>query len=343
MMNSDYFVASYNQRDLILYALSLGFGSHETEELKYLYEKHPHFVSVPTFCVVLDFWATKRGKGDGTSYTIPPFPTDSMSSTGTIPVECFLGEDASQFPLIHISQSLMWHCSLPVPSTTTSNIRTRLEKRVLSVTPKSIGTFVTSETTIAEDASDTPLCTLQSTFLVLGMPKDAVIPMNISDIAPETAKVAIPKHQAPDFEWTYVTAPTQALFYRLASGDSNKIHVTGDEAMASALGLPVKDAKKPILHGLCTLGIAARAILLYTDEGNKQVTFSQLHCQFSKPVLAGDALRVKIWDASKNAMDISTRQLTFVVVDKNTGEVVVDKGCARLIVVEGHPRLPSKL
>jgi acyl dehydratase len=352
---SDGFVASYNQRDLILYALSLGFGSsHEADdELKYLYEKHPHFVAVPTFCVVLDFWASKRRKGDGTSYTIPTFPSDIMSSTGTIPREYLtLGEeDPSQFPLLHISQSLTWHCSLPVPSSTTTgnNIRTRLEKRVLSVTPKSIGTFVTSETIItAEDASDTPLCTLQSTFLVLGMPKEAVVPMMApSDRVPGTVKVVeVPKDHTPDFEWTYVTAPTQALFYRLASGDSNKIHVTGDETMSHVLGLPVRDGKKPILHGLCTLGIATRAILMmYSDEeDNKKVTFSQLQCQFSKPVLTGDTLHVQIWKANNNnAMDNSTRQLIFVVVNKATGAVVVDKGYARLNVVGGPLQLPSKL
>jgi hypothetical protein len=52
------FVAEYTAKDLILYALAIGFGSsdkHEKDELQFLYENHPHFSAVPTFPLVLIF------------------------------------------------------------------------------------------------------------------------------------------------------------------------------------------------------------------------------------------------------------------------------------------------
>ncbi|CAB9498937.1 MaoC like domain [Seminavis robusta] len=326
--------ATFNQRDLILYALSLGFGSSEGnhDELKYLYEHHPDFTAVPTFCFALGFWAQKEARY-ATSYEIPPFPPVSISSTGTIPFTNLRGQpDISQYPVLHMNQSVQWTRSLPVPI---SQIRTRLEKRVRTVAPKSIGTFVTSETAIyLEDTTsrthadgNSLLCTLQSTVLILGMPKENVIPLQDKGMA-SSNKVSIPKHTQPDFEWTYVTSPTQALLYRLASGDSNKIHVTGDPIMAKVLE---GAADKPILHGLCTLGIATRAILLMSSTGTQPYVLSQLDCQFTKPVFLGDSLKVRIWRTSSTSSDWT---LVFVVINETTRQVAVDKGYARLTTKE---------
>ena len=63
----------------------------------------------------------------------------------------------------------------------------------------------------------------------------------------------VPPDRAPDHSVTYRTSPDQALVYRL-SGDRNPLHA--DPATARAAGFP-----RPILHGLCTYGIACHAIL----------------------------------------------------------------------------------
>jgi acyl dehydratase len=93
-----------------------------------------------------------------------------------------------------------------------------------------------------------------------------------------------------DFSWS-VDVPTrsdQAALYRL-TGDQHLIHIDPDAARAA--GFP-----RPILHGLCTLGIAARAIAAAVDAPPWALT--SISARFSAPVLPGAVLRVRAAAAS---------------------------------------------
>jgi acyl dehydratase len=115
--------------------------------------------------------------------------------------------------------------------------------------------------------------------------------------------------RAPDEAVTYATRDDQALLYRL-SGDRNPLH--SDPAFAALAGFP-----KPILHGLCTYGVTGRA-LLHTLCGSDPARFKGMDARFSKPVMPGDVLTVKMWRA-----DDGTAIFQTVTQD---GTVVIDNG-----------------
>ena len=82
------------------------------------------------------------------------------------------------------------------------------------------------------------------------------------------------------------TASQAALIYRL-SGDLNPLHV--DPIIAQEAGF---DA--PILHGLCTLGVAGHA-LLKTYCNYDPTGFKAIDVRFSAPVYPGETIQTDMW------------------------------------------------
>ena len=91
--------------------------------------------------------------------------------------------------------------------------------------------------------------------------------------------------RAPDATIEQATRPDQALIYRL-SGDLNPLHT--DPAYAAKGGFP-----RPILHGLCSYGFVARALLSLLDFEPKRLR--SMKVRFSAPVLPGDVLTTQVW------------------------------------------------
>ena len=92
--------------------------------------------------------------------------------------------------------------------------------------------------------------------------------------------------RAPDLVCDLPTRPEAALIYRL-SGDLNPLHA--DPKVAKAAGY-----KQPILHGLCTLGVAGHA-LLKTVCGYDPARFKAMQLRFSAPVYPGETIRTEMW------------------------------------------------
>lgn len=89
-----------------------------------------------------------------------------------------------------------------------------------------------------------------------------------------------------DRETEIVIPANLALIYRL-SGDLNPLHA--DPAVAHRAGFPV-----PILHGMCTYGIACRAILQCWADLDP-AALRQFDVRFSAPVFPGDLILVRSW------------------------------------------------
>ena len=103
---------------------------------------------------------------------------------------------------------------------------------------------------------------------------------------PRPPKTEVPEpldREHPSFEVTLETRPEQALLYRL-SGDLNPLHADPDVARAAGF------LDGPILHGLCTFGFVARAVIAGQCAGDAS-RLRALHVQFKKPVWPGDSIR----------------------------------------------------
>ena len=91
------------------------------------------------------------------------------------------------------------------------------------------------------------------------------------------------------------TLPQQALLYRLC-GDRNPLH--SDPATAQAAGFD-----RPILHGLCTLGMAAHALLAQCADSDP-TRMRSLFARFSAPVLPGETLQMELF---RDGVDVRFR------------------------------------
>lgn len=124
-------------------------------------------------------------------------------------------------------------------------------------------------------------------------------------------------HQIPsrafDKEVDIATNPNQALIYRL-SGDRNPLH--SDPYFAKMVGFP-----RPILHGLCTYGICARAIIgAYC--GNDPARLKEIDVRFSSPVFPGETISVQMWQDGETISFEAKVKSRDVVVIKNGRAII---------------------
>lgn len=99
------------------------------------------------------------------------------------------------------------------------------------------------------------------------------------------APVTMPD-RAPDHTHTLPISSRAAMIYRL-SGDYNPLHI--DPKVAAKAGFD-----KPILHGLCSMAMAARAVIATCCDDDPQ-RLGALKVRFSSPVYPGETLATDLW------------------------------------------------
>ncbi len=159
------------------------------------------------------------------------------------------------------------------------------------------GAVMTTVKTL-HDADDALVATCRSTMMLRkngGFGGSA-------DGAPQAAPLP---GRAPDGGFDIAIRPEQALIYRL-SGDTNPLHAV--PKVAAKAGFP-----KPILHGLCSFAVAARALVAAEAEGDEG-RLKAFSVRFSSPTYPGETIRTEFWRLGGGQYALQARALERDVV-----------------------------
>ena len=209
---------------------------------------------------------------DDTPQVLPTFGNVAASFHMTeAPTVKFPGIDIELSRVLHASEAVT--VPAPIPPSGTGRAVTKFT----DIWDKGKAAVIWSETTVTAP-DGTPLWTQKRSIFARGEGGFG------GERGPSTSVEA--PARAPDVEVPLPILPQQALLYRLC-GDRNPLH--SDPEFAAAAGFP-----RPILHGLCTYGIACKAIVDNVLDGD----VSQIHsygARFAGVVFPGETLRASIW------------------------------------------------
>lgn len=125
-----------------------------------------------------------------------------------------------------------------------------------------------------------------------------------------------PTDRAPDATLDLITRPEQAMLYRLAGADPNPVHI--DAGMARRAGF-----ERPILHGLCSYGVASRAVLKLLCD-NDPARLRRFDLRFTSPVYPGETLRTDVWREGPGRAAFQVRVVERDVVVLSNGRAEFD-------------------
>ncbi len=220
------------------------------------------------------------------------FPLQTMEQIGSIP-----GQKLNLMEVLHGEHYLELFRPLPTKGTLSN------QAEISQVYDKGSGALIIVDIT-STDQEGQRIAFNQASIFVRGRGNFG------GDRGPSRSGDALPERPA-DERLRERTQDNQALIYRLASGDRNPLHV--DTRFATLLGF-----QRPILHGLCTYGYAARAVLK-SCAGNNPHRFKSIQARFSHHIFPGESLETEMWYESATNIKFRSR-----VVERD--EIVLSNG-----------------
>ncbi len=188
-----------------------------------------------------------------------------------------LGLDWRKF--VHMSQRL----KLEAPLASAGSITSNTYNAVVADRGEGRGAIIVQRREMSDATSGQRVAVIESTYLARGDGGFSAADGR-SDPLPEANETAAVSG-APAIVLDLPILPQAALLYRL-SGDLNPLH--SSPAAAAAAGF-----ERPILHGLCTYGVAARAVLAaFCDYDG--VRLKEIYARFSAPVFPGEVIRFEM-------------------------------------------------
>jgi len=249
------FQSTYDERDVALYALGVGAAKDPTNEAD------------------LSLVYEMSGKGMKVLPSFGAVPAINMVLT--------MGKNGVSAPGLSFGLDRVLHgeqyTELKRPLPTRGKLSTKAT--VKNIYDKGKGAVVVTEFVTYDEAGDELVRNEVSTF-VRGAGGWG------GDRGP-SADVNVAPDRAPDKVLEDKTTENQALLYRL-SGDWNPLHA--DPGMAKAFGF-----QKPILHGMCTFGVATRHVVsAFAPDGDPRYVKS-IKVRFASTVLPGETLVTEMW------------------------------------------------
>jgi len=232
---------------------------------------------------------------------VPPFALSSGQSYDFVP-------NFNPAKLLHGEQYLKILGPIPTGATLVNEVK------LMEVLDKGKAATVTSITTTTDKATGKPLFENQSTVMLRGSGGFGGKKSG-SDRGPASA-VNVPPKRKPDAVVEEKTTENQAAIYRL-SGDRNPLHIDPDFAAIGGF-------KKPILHGLCSMGFAGKHV--YKTFG----PFSDIKVRFAGTVIPGETLVTEMWKEGNKVI------FTTKVKERDAPAL----SSAAVTLVEGHDGKP---
>jgi acyl dehydratase len=203
--------------------------------------------------------------------------------------------------VLHGEQALEVHRQLPPSGTVNSDFQ------VVAIDDKGgdKGAVIHTERTLSDGESGERLATLRQTTFARG---DG----GFGGDNPKRGQQWTKPTRDPEHVCALPTAANSALIYRL-TGDRNPLHA--EPAVARAAGF-----ERPILHGLCTYGVVARAVTAAVANHDAS-RLESISGRFSSPVIPGELIATRIWrDGSEISFEATA----------DDGRVVFTHGRARV-------------
>ncbi|KAJ6569092.1 peroxisomal dehydratase [Mycena capillaripes] len=283
---------SWNQRDLLIYAVGVG---AKADELGVTYELDKNFAPLPTYPVVLAL------KGDSQDL-------NNFRERMGAPVPGLPRSDPNR--MVHGSQSIEVLKELPL----TSGPGWKWTTKYTGVEENKSGIVMTSESLLM-DPKGVPYARLYGSSFFIGAKATGEKFSKVVARAPQGKP--IPKDRKADWVVQEKTSPEQALIFRL-SGDYNPLHIDPKIGEAGGFG-------GVILHGLSSFGFAARALI--NSVGGKDPRSLQFFgTRFTSPVKPGDVLETSAWEVGPGPK--ATIEVAFVTKNLTSGKIALGGGIA---------------
>ncbi|ODV76779.1 NAD(P)-binding protein [Suhomyces tanzawaensis NRRL Y-17324] len=267
----------FNYGDKEVILYNIALGA-TAKELKYTYENDQDFEVIPTFGHLPTFNSQKSQ----TSF--------SKLLKNFNPMLLLHGE--------HYIKVEKW----PIP--TEGSVKTSYNP--LAITQKGTNTVVVHGSKSVDSKTGEALFTNEATFFIRKCEGETKTYGERKAFA--TSQFNAPKSD-PEFTTEIKISPDQAALYRL-TGDRNPLHIDPNFAKGAKF-----DA--PILHGMCTYGLAAKVLL------DKFGPFNEIKARFTGIVFPGETLRVVAWKKG----DVVTFQVH--VVERKT--IAINNAAIKLI------------